>query len=347
MEKPKIALVVDTYNWAFYNRAIILKEKLSKYYNIKIIPAATALENNMLQLILMVKDYDLVHFFWRRILFNLTDEDYYFKKNNINVEEFLKENFTKVAKTTCIPDQILLEKENYEKNKKAINMMDDYYVISDKLYDIYSNLEGYKKPYGIIINGVNTELYKTKNLERFKNRKKGKIILGWSGNSKWGSDILEDSKGVHTILLPTVEKLKQEGYDIELKMADKVNGIIPVEKMPDFYNSLDIYVCTAKTEGGPNPIIESMACGVPIISTDVGFVKYITGEKQHKFILEERSIECFENKIKQLYNNPELLEELSKENIVQANKFDHNNMANEFKKFFDYVLEKKRNENGK
>ena len=130
-------------------------------------------------------------------------------------------------------------------------------------------------------------------------------------------------------------------------MADKVNGIIPVDKMPDFYNSLDIYVCTAKTEGGPNPIIESMACGVPIISTDVGFVKYITGKKQHEFILEERTMECFENKIKELYNNPDLLEELSKENIVQANKFDHNNMANEFKKFFDYVLEKKRNENGK
>ena len=72
-----------------------------------------------------------------------------------------------------------------KKNKKAINMMDAYYVISDKLYDIYNNLEGYNKPYGIIINGVNTELYKPKNLERFKNRKKGKIVLGWSGNSKW------------------------------------------------------------------------------------------------------------------------------------------------------------------
>ncbi|WZB73295.1 glycosyltransferase family 4 protein [Achromobacter xylosoxidans] len=42
--------------------------------------------------------------------------------------------------------------------------------------------------------------------------------------------------------------------------------------MPAYYNSLDLYVCPSAIEGTPNPVLEAMACGVPVISTDVGIV---------------------------------------------------------------------------
>lgn len=346
MNKPKVALIVDVYNWSFYNRAIILKEKLEEFYDIKIIPAHTALENNMLQLILILQNYDLVHFFWRRVLFNLCDESYEFKRNNINVKEFLEDKFSHVAKTTCIADHALLDSENIEQSKKAINFVDNYYVISNKLYDLYNNLDGFKNPYGIIVNGINLDIFKPQNLERFKNRESNRLIIGWSGNSKWGGDGHDDIKGVHTILIPAVEELKKEGYQIELKLADKSDKFTPVNEMPKYYNSIDLYVCTSKTEGGPNPVIEAMACGVPIISTDVGFVKMILGLKQQNYVLEERNISCLKEKIKEIYNNNKILEELSEENIVQAQKYDYNNIKWEFKKFFDDTLKKKREENG-
>ena len=337
--KPKIALVVDVYNWAFYNRAIILKEKLEKYYDITVIPADSALQNNMLQLILLLKDFDLVHFFWRRILFNLSDDNPDFKRYNIKVEEFLKENFSKVKKTTCIPDHLLLDEQTNKDNMKAVNFTDNYYTISTKLYDIYSNLEGYKKPYGVIVNGVNLDWFKPNNLERFENRANKKLVIGWSGNSNFGGvDMKEDIKGVKTILNPAVESLKEEGYNIEFKLADRTNKLTPIDKMSDYYNSIDVYVCTSKTEGGPNPIIESMACGVPIISTDVGFVKDILGEKQQEYILKERSIECLKSKIKQLYNNQKILKELSQENIKQSKKYSYDNQIEEYVSFFDSTL---------
>lgn len=342
MEKPKIALVVEVYNWAFYNYAIILKEKLSEYYDIKIIPATTALDENMLQLILMVQNYDLVHFFWRKMLFHLNNESYPFGKYGIDIDDFLKEKFSKIAKTVCVPDELLLDEQNIEKNKKAINMTDNYYVISEKIYNIYDKLEGYKKPYGIICNGVETDKFRPQNLERFKNINDRKFIIGWSGNSKFGGDEKDDLKGVRTIIIPAVEELKKEGYNVELKLADRNERLIPIEEMPNYYNSLDLYVCASKTEGGPNPVIESMASGIPVISTDVGFVKTIFGEKQQNYILEERSIECLKNKIKEIYNNPNVVKELSDENIVQAKKYDYNSLKWELKKFFDDTLSKKR-----
>ena len=113
--------------------------------------------------------------------------------------------------------------------------------------------------------------------------------------------------------------------------------------MKDFYNSIDIYVCASETEGGPNPILETLCCGVPIISTDVGYVPDVLGEKQSKFILKERSKEALKEKIKELANNKEKLKELSSENLKQSEKCTYDVIANEFKEFFEYNLNRRKN----
>ena len=43
--------------------------------------------------------------------------------------------------------------------------------------------------------------------------------------------------------------------------------------LPQFYNSLDVYVCTALIEGIPMPPLEALACGIPVvIPRDVGML---------------------------------------------------------------------------
>lgn len=341
--KPKIALITDTDNWAFYNRAVMVSEKLKDYYEFKIIPATTALKENVLQTILLVQDCDLVHFFWRGLLFALDNENVVFRRNNLDVNEFIKEKFSKIIKTTCIPDHSLLDEENIEKTKQVLNLVDGYYTMSSKLFEIYSNL-GCQKPQRFIIGGVNEKFFIPENLERFdmKNLENRRIVLGWTGNSKWGSwENSEDLKGVQTIIKPAIEELQKEGYNIELKLADRNERLIPIEEMKEFYNSIDIYVCASKTEGGPNPILESMCSGVPIISTDVGIVRDVLGKKQKDFII-ERSKEDLKEKAKQLLNNKEMFKELSEENLKESKKCTYDIIAMQFKEFFDYNLNKKR-----
>jgi len=45
----------------------------------------------------------------------------------------------------------------------------------------------------------------------------------------------------------------------------------PYEEMPDFYRGLDVLLCLSREEGGCLPILEVLACGVPVISTRVGY----------------------------------------------------------------------------
>jgi glycosyltransferase involved in cell wall biosynthesis len=70
--------------------------------------------------------------------------------------------------------------------------------------------------------------------------------------------------------------------------------------MQEFYDSIDLLVCTSSTEGGPLGVFEAVACGVPVISTSVGLVQEV--DSIHKFETVDQACELIE-KLK----SPELL----------------------------------------
>ena len=110
--------------------------------------------------------------------------------------------------------------------------------------------------------------------------------------------------------------------------------MIPHDEMPDYYNNIHIYVCASRTEGHPAPVLESMACGIPVISTNVGIVPELFGTKQKKFII-SRSKDELKQKITKLINNKKLLKELSNENLIQIQQWSWKNKCKMMKKFFD------------
>ena len=82
--------------------------------------------------------------------------------------------------------------------------------------------------------------YKPENLDRFNNLTH--VRVGWAGNSKFKDSENDcDLKGVEGIIKPAISELQQEGYDIELILADRNIKKIPQEEMPKFYNNIDLY----------------------------------------------------------------------------------------------------------
>jgi FkbM family methyltransferase len=45
------------------------------------------------------------------------------------------------------------------------------------------------------------------------------------------------------------------------------------QTMPKFYKTIDLLLCTSTSEGGPLPVFEAIASGIPVFSTPVGLVK--------------------------------------------------------------------------
>ncbi len=68
--------------------------------------------------------------------------------------------------------------------------------------------------------------------------------------------------------------------DIELRNVFNM----PNEEIPYFLNAADVLLLTSEYEGSPNIIKEAMACNCPIVSTDVGDVRWVTGDTDGCFI---------------------------------------------------------------
>lgn len=335
--KSKIALIVDADNWAFANIAKNIKKRLSKYYDFDIIPVPYW-NYNLVKILILVKDYDLIHFFWRGHINDMRNSffSWYIEEIGSTKEKFEKEylNYNKI--TTAVYDHLFIDEEK-EISDYIFSKIKNYYVSSNKLFDIYNNLDLENKPKCVITDGTDLDKFYPINLERFENIGNRKLRIGWVGNSKW-SNKKEDVKGLRTILDPVVKELINEGYNIEANYADSQVKMIPIDKMVNYYSTVDIFVCSSKNEGTPNPILESMACGIPIISTDVGIVKDALGKKQKKYILKNRSKKDLKEMLIELINNKNMLKELSEENLRRVNNWTWDKKAKDFKKFFDDCL---------
>ena len=47
-------------------------------------------------------------------------------------------------------------------------------------------------------------------------------------------------------------------------------GFVPADSLPPYYHALDLYISPSRDEGGPAGPLESMASGVPVVSTQAG-----------------------------------------------------------------------------
>lgn len=75
-----------------------------------------------------------------------------------------------------------------------------------------------------------------------------------------------------------VEMIKA-GYSEKLEGEGIINfGWLREEDMPKLYNSADVYVHTSEYEGFGLPILEAMACGVPVVASNKASIPEVVGD---------------------------------------------------------------------
>jgi glycosyltransferase involved in cell wall biosynthesis len=71
------------------------------------------------------------------------------------------------------------------------------------------------------------------------------------------------------------ERAKYEKLIAERRLSDRVYliGSRPHQELAEWYSAADLFCLASSREGCPNVVIESMACGTPVVAADVGGIR--------------------------------------------------------------------------
>lgn len=121
------------------------------------------------------------------------------------------------------------------------------------------------------------------------------------------------------------------------KYTDKnvnVIGNVPRSEIPDFLNKLKLVILPSFYEGLPTILLEAMACGSPVLATNVGAVPDIIFNEKTGFLLESNSPECIANSILKILKDPKIYDISKNARVYVTQRYDYASTISSWKNIF-------------
>lgn len=114
-------------------------------------------------------------------------------------------------------------------------------------------------------------------------------------------------------------------------------GQLPHDEIPVYLNAADVFVLPTKQEGCCNAIVEAMACGLPIVSTNRAFNDDILNDK-NSIRIDCDNINEISDAIQRIKESPELRKSMSKESLRIAADLTIDKRAEKIIHFMEQAL---------
>lgn len=119
---------------------------------------------------------------------------------------------------------------------------------------------------------------------------------------------------------------KQEGVDKKVIFS----GSIPYEELHKKYREADVFVLTSKAEGMPLVVLEAMACGLPIISTNVQGVDELVLPGVNGFLFQPSDHNALGRHIASIVSDHRMRIEMGKQSLKIIKRFDWANITERY-----------------
>ena len=146
------------------------------------------------------------------------------------------------------------------------------------------------------------------------------------------------------IFVEVMSILKKQGYPIKIFLTGPARGYVKkallklnvpfihefVDNINDLntrYHLLDLYLITSREEGGPKGLVESMASGIPVISTNVGMSYDFLENNHNGFVSYNNQPDELASYISKVINNKLIKEKFIKNSFLKVNDFKWENVA--------------------
>jgi len=224
-----------------------------------------------------------------------------------------------VAQTSAQNDHIL--KQYGVKSEVIFNPIDSEYI-RDHLQGISSNRTN--TVFSIIYTG---SMIPRKNVETLLRA----IHLMVEGTMQSGGD--DRRRDLKLTLIGGgrgEERIKQLVQELELSSIVKFKGISGPEDIWTEMSAADLFVFPSLSEGFPNVLLEAMACGLPIVSSDFAGIEDIIRSDSNGLIFHKRDHHELAEKVNYFMENEKYRRKVGKENHEYVKQFTWDTFMDRF-----------------
>ena len=131
------------------------------------------------------------------------------------------------------------------------------------------------------------------------------------------------------------EEILETPKKLGIENRVKFLGFVPTEDLPDLLSGSLAFVLPSLWEGFGIPVVEAMACGVPVIVSNVSSLPEVVGKAG--VTVDPYSVDQIEQAIRTVVSDKKLRQKYSKLGLLQAQKFSWDKMAKQVLKVFESV----------
>lgn len=209
----------------------------------------------------------------------------------------------------------------------------------------------------LIPNGVDVDRFHprpkpTEVLARLPAEASRRFIAGYAGRFSEEKDpLLFVQLAEATADLDGLMFLMIGGGPMEAEVVDRINSVaksdqihfagMRMEDTPDYLACFDVLILPSRLDGRPNVVMECLALGIPVISTDVGALPEMVQDGVNGYICKSGDVETFSERLWSLVNNFELYSRMKMEARNYAVRhLDRQNMLVKFETTFQALYER-------
>lgn len=95
-------------------------------------------------------------------------------------------------------------------------------------------------------------------------------------------------------------------------------AVFDQQELRKIYSQSSVLIISSFFEGIPMVILEALACGTPVVSTDVGGIKQLIADEKQCFVIDKRDPDLFAEKILQIKDKGKILKDEFKFSVKEA-----------------------------
>jgi glycosyltransferase involved in cell wall biosynthesis len=210
--------------------------------------------------------------------------------------------------------------------------------------DIVKILKVSEKKVSVVYNGVSEEFKKIDDPLLFSSFKKkhnlpDKIIL-YVGTIqprknvdillKIFHDLKKEKRIEHKLVIIGRDGWLYNSVEDQIRSLNLENDVIRIknlsdEELPIIYNISDLFVYPSSYEGFGLSILEAMACGVPVIASNLSSIPEVVGDAG--ILVDPRNCEEIKDAVYKLISNEALRQHYVKKGLERASRFSWDNAA--------------------